>query len=367
MSANISESMTIRQGPALRVILEVTNGPFSGRKAWLRAGQVLKIGRTERADFTVPHDKNMSGLHFTLECDQDLCRVRDAESANGTAVNGEKVTESLLKHGDEIIAGSTKFKINIEGSRAVVGEEAASRTIRLTGDLGLPKHAGPAPSKQPPTFRERACMTGLVALEGSAAEPTPAQVAKILLKLAPMYLIVDFNRMGLECPAELTTPEYLYDWYPPAVAADHSPVLISPSDSVDPYAVIASTWGLGGLVVLFTKWERAKLLEHLRGVIRGKTRADGKVPRNAMVGICWPDLLGSMLRDGLAGSREYLFSAFDAILLEGAEPVLWQTMVRPQTVVSCQKLGFVKAPELEPAGPEAGGAPGPAAGPAAAG
>lgn len=360
MSANISESATIRQGPALRVILEVTNGPYSGRKAWLRAGQVLKIGRTERADFTVPHDKNMSSLHFTLECDQDVCRVKDAESANGTSVNGEKVTESFLKHGDEIGAGSTKFKINIEGSREVAVDMSGSRTVRLTEDLGLPKHAGPAPSKQPPLFRERNCLTGLVALEGAAAEPTPAQIAQILWKLGTMYLIVDFNRMALERPAELTTPEYIYDWLPPEIAGEHSPILLSSSDPVDPYGVIGSTWGQAGLVVLFTKWERAKLLDHLRGVIRGKTRADGRVSRNAMVGICWPDLLGSMLRDSLAGSRDYLFSPFEAVLLEGTEPVVWQVLVRPATLSTCLKIGFVKAPEIEPAAPPS------AAGPAAA-
>jgi pSer/pThr/pTyr-binding forkhead associated (FHA) protein len=363
MSANISESMTIRQGPALRVIVEVTNGPYSGRKAWLRAGQVLKIGRTERADFTVPHDKNMSGLHFTLECERDVCRVRDAESANGTSVNGEKVTESFLKHGDEIAAGSTKFKINIEGSREVTADESGSRTVRLTGDLGLPKHAGPAPSKQPPLFRERTCLTGLVALEGTAPEPTPAQVAQILWKLGTMHLIVDYNRMALAPPEELTAPEYIYDWLPPEIVGEHSPVLLSPSDPVDPYGVIGSTWGQAGLVVLFSKWERPKLLDHLRGVIRGKTRADGRVARNAMLGICWicwPDLLGSMLRDSLAGSRDYLFSAFEAVLLEGAEPMPWQVLVRPATLSSCLKIGFVKASEVEPPPP---GGPGPAAAP----
>jgi len=348
MSSNISESMIIRQGPALRVIMEITNGPFNGRKTWLRAGQILRIGRTERADFTVPHDKNMSSLHFTLECGQDVCKVRDEQSANGITVNGEKVAESLLKHGDEIGAGSTKFRINIEGSREVP-TDVAGRTIQLSGtELNLPKHFGPPASKLPPTFRMRTCMTGLALLEGSAAEPAPAQVAQTLTKLGSLYLLVDFNRMALAPPAELTAPEYLYDWIPASLAADQSPVLLSASDAVDPFPILASGWGLNGIVTLISSWEKSKLVDHLRGVIRGKTRADGPTPRNSMVGICWPDILGSMLRDSMPGSRDYLFSAFDAVLLEGAEPPQWQIFCKPGTVPTLQKFGFVRVMEDDP-------------------
>lgn len=348
MSSNISESMMIRQGPALRVIMEITNGPFIGRKSWLRAGQILRIGRTDRADFALPHDKNMSSLHFTLECGQDVCKVRDEQSANGTTVNGEKITESLLKHGDEIGAGSTRFKINIEGSRDVP-TDVAGRTIQLSGaELNLPKHFGPTASKQPPTFRMRTCMTGLALLEGSAPEPTPVQVAQALTKLGSLYLLVDFNRMALAPPAELTAPEYLYDWVPASLAADQSPVLLSASDTVDPFPILASGWGLNGIVTLISSWEKSKLVDHLRGLIRGKTRADGPTPRNSMVGICWPDLLGSMLRDSMPGSRDYLFSAFDAVLLEGAEPAQWQIFCKPATVPTLQKFGFVKVMEDDP-------------------
>jgi len=80
----------------------------------LRPGQVIKVGRTEWADFAVPHDDHMSGVHFSLECDFHTCRLRDLQSTNGTLVNGEKALEAQIKDGDSIYAGRTAFAVQIE-------------------------------------------------------------------------------------------------------------------------------------------------------------------------------------------------------------------------------------------------------------
>ena len=40
----------------MAVILQVTEGPAVGRKTFLRVGQIMRIGRTEWADFNVPQD-----------------------------------------------------------------------------------------------------------------------------------------------------------------------------------------------------------------------------------------------------------------------------------------------------------------------
>ena len=55
----------------MRVILQITSGPDAGRKVLLSALQSLQVGRTERADLSVPQDGRMSGVHFALETDNE--------------------------------------------------------------------------------------------------------------------------------------------------------------------------------------------------------------------------------------------------------------------------------------------------------
>ncbi len=91
-------------------------GTEAGRKTLLAASQVLQVGRTEWADFSVPHDGRMSGVHFALETDNAACHLRDLGSTNGTQLNGIPVTERIALHtGDKIQAGETIFSVDIEG------------------------------------------------------------------------------------------------------------------------------------------------------------------------------------------------------------------------------------------------------------
>jgi pSer/pThr/pTyr-binding forkhead associated (FHA) protein len=94
----------------MRVLLTVDSGPFEGRKILLQPGQSLKIGRTEWADFAVPHDAHMSGLHFAVRCERSDCTLEDLRSTNGTLVNGQPVKQAALQDGDTIRAGRTQFR-----------------------------------------------------------------------------------------------------------------------------------------------------------------------------------------------------------------------------------------------------------------
>ena len=79
----------------MRVLLTVASGRYEGRKTLVTPGQVFKIGRTAWADIAVPHDAHMSGLHFSIRCDQDRCYLKDLQSTNGTLVNGQATTETV--------------------------------------------------------------------------------------------------------------------------------------------------------------------------------------------------------------------------------------------------------------------------------
>ncbi len=102
----------------MAVILQVTDGPASGRRTFVRSGQVLRVGRTERSDFDVPQDVTMAPVHFAVEYDSQVCRLRDLRSGASTMLNGERVYEAELRHGDRITAGATTFRVQFDGAQA---------------------------------------------------------------------------------------------------------------------------------------------------------------------------------------------------------------------------------------------------------
>src|SRR5438128_2103473 len=83
--------------------------PPPGSGTWLRAS-------ASRADLSLPGDPLLSGTHFVVECEQDRCLLRDLESVQGTFVNGARVTEVVLRNGDQIIAGSTTFAVSLSSA-----------------------------------------------------------------------------------------------------------------------------------------------------------------------------------------------------------------------------------------------------------
>src|SRR5271157_3124247 len=96
------------------VLLEISAGPFAGKKIAVVTGQTVTFGRgTGRAEFALPHDTFMSGVHFAVECGPSGCRVQDRKSSNGTFLNGGRIQDAMLANGDEIKGGGTIFAVKI--------------------------------------------------------------------------------------------------------------------------------------------------------------------------------------------------------------------------------------------------------------
>lgn len=96
------------------LILDIKSGPFAGQKIPLASGQSILIGRAkDRAQFAVPHDNQMSGAHFAVECGPQGCRITDRKSTNGTFLNGARIQEAMLAGGDEIKSGQTIFVVRM--------------------------------------------------------------------------------------------------------------------------------------------------------------------------------------------------------------------------------------------------------------
>jgi hypothetical protein len=129
------------------MILETKAGPLTGQQISVPVGQPLLIGRAaDRAQFAVPPDNLMSGVHFAVECGPDGCRVIDKNSTNGTYLNGAKIREPmLLANGDEIKSGQTVFVVRM------VPDNPPSRLFSNQQAVGQSPGTPPRPALVAPT------------------------------------------------------------------------------------------------------------------------------------------------------------------------------------------------------------------------
>src|SRR5260370_41629148 len=113
----------------MRIILTIATGPAAGKKIRVASGRTVTIGREGTAGFPLPADNRLSAVHFELKCGMDECTIQDRNSTNGTLVNGSRVAEAVLRHGDTILAGETRFTVSIAGG-APPGSRLLLRGLR---------------------------------------------------------------------------------------------------------------------------------------------------------------------------------------------------------------------------------------------
>ncbi|XYH98336.1 DUF4123 domain-containing protein [Sorangium sp. So ce1128] len=99
-----------------RVILEIRFGPRACQKAVVEPGQKIRVGRSERADLSVPNDERMSLQHLALSWDGAICRFEDLGSHAGTSLNGEPRAGGEIANGGWIQAGSTVLSVYFEAA-----------------------------------------------------------------------------------------------------------------------------------------------------------------------------------------------------------------------------------------------------------
>ena len=101
--------------PAGRAVtLSVIAGPAKGQAHMLSKPRVV-LGRVE-ADMEI-NDPEVSGSHCAVEVKDDMVRLRDLDSTNGTYVNGERVRAAELEHLSEFRIGSTVVLLTITSKR----------------------------------------------------------------------------------------------------------------------------------------------------------------------------------------------------------------------------------------------------------
>ncbi len=104
---------------------------MAGKLITVPEGQVLTVGRTSRSNFAISRDTFLSGIHFAVDGTGSKARVTDQKSANGTFLNGNRVTEAEIHDGDEISAGRTVFIVRIVPDLMVEEPEPVSKPIKV--------------------------------------------------------------------------------------------------------------------------------------------------------------------------------------------------------------------------------------------
>jgi len=94
------------------VRLVVTAGPHAGKEFAFDRHDTFLVGRHSDAHLQLSYDDPyFSRRHFLIEVNPPRVRVIDLGSRNGIFVNDQKVETAELKHGDEIKAGHTVFRV----------------------------------------------------------------------------------------------------------------------------------------------------------------------------------------------------------------------------------------------------------------
>ena len=108
MFGEVKKEMKRQHEPAVRqneALLTVVEGPDMDAYLEFGEGQIY-IGRREKNDFILT-DTKASRLHAWIAYENHRHVLYDAQSTNGTYVNGEPVESLCLCSGDEIQIGTT--------------------------------------------------------------------------------------------------------------------------------------------------------------------------------------------------------------------------------------------------------------------
>jgi hypothetical protein len=99
--------VVLGRASAAAPVLEGTNGALLGRRFSLRAGRQT-IGRRGDNDIVLV-DLSVSASHAWIMNQQGHYVIMNTLSTNGTFVNGKRIHEATLRHGDRVRFGQVEF------------------------------------------------------------------------------------------------------------------------------------------------------------------------------------------------------------------------------------------------------------------
>ncbi len=122
----------------MSIQLFVVAGPDKGRAFVLHPGERLQVGRSQ-ATATRLTDPHVSRVHCELTLDGNVVTLNDSGSAGGTFVNGMRVDNQILRHGDVVQVGQTQLMVQggDPGEESTLAPGALQRNRASTGGEDL--------------------------------------------------------------------------------------------------------------------------------------------------------------------------------------------------------------------------------------
>jgi pSer/pThr/pTyr-binding forkhead associated (FHA) protein len=152
-------------------MLLIKSPEFEG-KAFKLEGQKLTLGRSEEHRICLPHP-SVSSNHAELRLEGGDYRLVDLNSTNGTRVNDERITETLLRNHDVVMFGNILATYESENVVAAppMPQSSSRVDIQMGAGSGRPSiFRNLAPFPKPAKGREKIpneiLLTALLALGG---------------------------------------------------------------------------------------------------------------------------------------------------------------------------------------------------------
>ena len=167
----------------MRVTLTVIGGPHAGQVFTFVGHDTFLVGRSKRAHFRLPtKDRFFSRVHFLVEVNPPQCRLMDMNSRNGTFVNGQRVEIADLKDKDQIRAGHTVLRVQVEEAAAAPVPQSVEPAPIPVPILEEPQPV-PVVAASPPSLAPRLCRACETALPTSLPTAKPARLCPACLAL----------------------------------------------------------------------------------------------------------------------------------------------------------------------------------------
>jgi len=238
----------------VKLVVQKSGSP----QAFHMRGPEMIIGRQKGCGVRIPSG-SVSRQHCLLSVHDDLLRVEDLSSANGTLVNGRRIgRRELLRPGDKLRVGPITFVVHYQLSQAaldqilqdqdqleivpvddveVVGNGVAEVELMLEGD-----EAGPLPVDDLALAPAVDPLDALAQIEaaGGGSPPPPKPKTKRQTTPSPRPAPAapaapQFDDVDVVEPAASPPKRVKFSKVEPAAAEDE-PIAISPADDDEPEA-----------------------------------------------------------------------------------------------------------------------------------
>ncbi len=157
--------------PKIVALLRVTTGTASHEEFQVNKPEII-IGRGQNCDLII-QDKKSSRKHAVIRQSGIRYFVKDLDSANGTLVNGQPMSEQELSSEDVIKIGETEIQFLVSNPDY---EEQQKDFIRVTPELDEEGEEAPLETRQDGSFSEAGASVDEEALQATAEQQTASGV-----------------------------------------------------------------------------------------------------------------------------------------------------------------------------------------------